>query len=644
LKCLGLALLLCASCASSRPTLEPEFEQRCAGVQFDACDIEPAEGCLGSELQKITDNEASSAALEGLLAHMGRGTVSVRRDADGSSVLVPSCRLDGSYHSVLGEQGSGELWVAERVLFAPSEVGASCQDATHSVVALALGPSSSVVDGSSSRRFVALLAPLPCPNVDEKRSAQGCIGKGLNGAARIRRAEDLEQKFRELRSAGGYLAKSFATALDVYALAPDRPGDGSGPPISVEPLRYLEVDSRDSYLHTNSEWVISDLRQQGHSGEPPRFTLSEPPLFLGCFPELFDPAGDAQDQRGGGRCWKAANSELPSARPDSSSSAELVLVAPAARSEPVSMSEKPPLKCGLSLRSPRPGPASPLSQALLAKAKERLRAEDLVAAKTLFEKLCQDDPQNARAHYYLARTLQALGENPRAPETEYEVALAFDKTLTKASVALAKLLFAAGDNEGTLRVADSGLKTAAKEPELLYYRARSLDSLGKEPEALAAYAFAEQAGDGGPKLHAAYGSLLSEAGKHPQALAQLKAALTTSDPALLASVAESFAKEGAFDECIQAMDRALAKENSVTWLVQRAVCKDGNNDGRAEKDYQAALAHYPSLPILSFYYGLHLVAKDKQKALQYLDSAGAIAGERGVGPEARRRAAELRQP
>jgi hypothetical protein len=32
----------------------------------------------------------------------------------------------------------------------------------------------------------------------------------------------------------------------------------------------------------------------------------------------------------------------------------------------------------------------------------------------------------------------------------------------------------------------------------------------------------------------------------------------------------------------------------------------------------------------------------KEKALEYLDKAAAIAGERGVGPEAKRRAAELR--
>jgi hypothetical protein len=43
------------------------------------------------------------------------------------------------------------------------------------------------------------------------------------------------------------------------------------------------------------------------------------------------------------------------------------------------------------------------------------------------------------------------------------------------------------------------------------------------------------------------------------------------------------------------------------------------------------------------YLGLHLAAKgDKKAALEHLDKAATLAGDKGIGPDAKKKAAELR--
>jgi hypothetical protein len=73
------------------------------------------------------------------------------------------------------------------------------------------------------------------------------------------------------------------------------------------------------------------------------------------------------------------------------------------------------------------------------------------------------------------------------------------------------------------------------------------------------------------------------------------------------------------------------------------VCKDGKQDAAgAAADYDAALAMDANFAPAHYYYGLSLAAKDKAKALEHLDKAAAGAGEKGIGPEAKKKAAELR--
>jgi len=192
-------------------------------------------------------------------------------------------------------------------------------------------------------------------------------------------------------------------------------------------------------------------------------------------------------------------------------------------------------------------------------------------------------------------------------------------------------------------VVDTALKTLPKHPDLLLNRAVALEALGKKDEALTAYGTAATARPKDMVLHAAYGQLLMEAGKSKEGLAELKKASGSDDPALLASIASVQTKAGAFDDCIATINRAMEKKKVPALLVRRAMCEDGKKDDKAaEADYQAALAMDADFAPAHHYLGLHLAAKDKKAALEHLDKAATLAGDKGIGPEAKKKAAELR--
>jgi Flp pilus assembly protein TadD len=621
-------LVLCAFGCKSSHAFDLEPRNECGGVvPPPPCDVTPATPCLGSALPKITEQDWSQAEMDAAVAALQKGTVAVRRVDGHPPALAPECRLGGKYEAVMGEPGSGRLWVAERVLFAPSEVGRACENATHSIAALALGP----------QRMVALLVPLPCPGVADRRPAGGCIGSGLNGAARTRRAEEMVERWK-----AGFdsdpPADAFAAALEMYALAPDREDvereyvDGDKP--SIAPLRRLKLDQLGSYIEENVGFVSADLQLRGHEGGTPHFGWDRPPPFLDCFPGLFDPAvGLRAMDKGGGQCWRTEGSG-PQPSPEMKAAA---MKLPARGTETAPPRQQPP-----------PPPAPPASDATLSsgdlvrQATLLMRSGDYVRAEQLLEELRQREPANARAAYDLGVIRERLGQ-PRRAQKEYAAALELDGTLTKASIRLARLLLADGDDAGALKVANGGLEAAPKDPDLLSSRAAALDGAGRDAEARAAYALAIKARPDDAKLHAAYGELLSEAGRHDQALTELRLGLALNDPVLLARLAVALTSERAFDDCLTAIAKALPKMDGTELLVRRGVCKDGKLDERgAAADYEAALARNNNYPPAHFYYGLNLASRDRASALAHLDRAAAIAGERGVGPDARKKAEELR--
>lgn len=306
----------------------------------------------------------------------------------------------------------------------------------------------------------------------------------------------------------------------------------------------------------------------------------------------------------------------------------------------------PPPAADPSLEEPSPSASSPsaapASNADVEQGMSALEKQDFAGAKTILEQARSKDPKDAQAAFYLGVALEGLGDKAGA-EREYKAATELDPKLPDAAVNLSQLLLDKDDVAGALTVTENALKQIPKHPDLLLNRAVALEASGKKDLALTAYGDAAAARPKDHVLHAAYGGLLSEAGKHKEAVAELKLATASDDPALLASVASVLGKEGAFPDCIAAMDKALAGKKLPALYVRRGICKDGAKDvPGAAADYEAALALDPKFAPAHHYYGLNLAAKDKKKALEHLDQAAALAGDKSIGPDAKKKAAELR--
>ncbi len=286
--------------------------------------------------------------------------------------------------------------------------------------------------------------------------------------------------------------------------------------------------------------------------------------------------------------------------------------------------------------------AAPASNADVEKGMAALEKQDFAGAKTILEAARKNDPKDAQAAFYLGLALEGLGDKAGAVK-EYKAAIELDPKLPDPAVNASQLLLDEKDAAGALAVVDGALKNIPKHPDLLLNRAVALETLGKKDEALAAYGQAAAARPDDASLHAAYGGLLSEAGKSKEAVTELKAAIQSDDPALLASVASVLTKEGAFSDCVQAIEKAMTQKKVPALLVRRGICKAGAKDEKgATADYEAALAMDANFAPAHHYFGILLAAKDKKKALEHFDKAAAAAGDKGIGPEAKKKAAELR--
>ncbi|HEY3500755.1 MAG TPA: tetratricopeptide repeat protein [Polyangiaceae bacterium] len=298
-----------------------------------------------------------------------------------------------------------------------------------------------------------------------------------------------------------------------------------------------------------------------------------------------------------------------------------------------------------SLEDPAPassGAAVPASNADVEQGMAALEKQDFAGAKAILEQARKKDPKDAQAAFYLGVALEGV-EDKAGAEREYRAALDLDPKLPDPAVNLSQLLLDSGNAAGALTVVDAGLKASPKHPDLLLNRAVALEGGGKKDEALAAYGAAASARPKDYVLHAAYGGLLSESGKSKEAVAELSLAMGSDDPALLASVASVLTKESAFGDCVKAVDKAMAAKKVPALFVRRGICKAGQNDEKgATADYEAALAMDAKFAPAHHYYGLLLAKKDKKKALEHLDQAVALSGDKGIGPEAKQKAAELR--
>jgi hypothetical protein len=265
--------------------------------------------CTGHGLRLLTEQEWSATEIASFAARAARGTTAVDRGPKGVS-MVADCSLDGRYHEIGGKPGSGRLWVTNRPLFRVDEIGPSCARATHVVAAFA----------RKGRRFQAILVPLPCPSVADKKPAPGCVGRGLTGAERLQKSKALQariepvkvvprnQKERKRMLLTGELdilrkpdIPSDGWLLDMWALAPDE----------YPAVRWLSEVKKDCPLAAQGGWLASCYSKDSAPGAPAKPSSHSPPplkmhldygwrpecegrpVLLTCFPALFQPAVDS---------------------------------------------------------------------------------------------------------------------------------------------------------------------------------------------------------------------------------------------------------------------------------------------------------------------------------------------------------------
>jgi Flp pilus assembly protein TadD len=268
---------------------------------------------------------------------------------------------------------------------------------------------------------------------------------------------------------------------------------------------------------------------------------------------------------------------------------------------------------------------------------DAIKAQDFAKAKTLLSEARKESPKDPQAAFYLGVALEGLSDGTGATAA-YKDALALDPKLTEASVNLSALLLDAKDPAGALSVADVGLKTAPKQPDLLLNRALALEASGKKDESLKAYGAAVAASPDNIELRIAYAELLTAAKDDKTALEQLRAVSTTDDPKLLEKLSQKFGRLHAFADCIAVLDKAIKASDSANLHVRRAVCRhDQKDDAGALSDYEAALKLDEKSAPAHYYLAKHVCPTDKKKAATHFKRAAELAGNDDIG----KRAAEL---
>ena len=265
---------------------------------------------------------------------------------------------------------------------------------------------------------------------------------------------------------------------------------------------------------------------------------------------------------------------------------------------------------------------------------EAIKAQDFAKAKELLSAAHKDAPKDPQAAFYLGVALEGLSDGTGA-SAAYKDALALDPKLTEASVNLAALSLDAKDAAGALSVADAGLKSAPKQPDLLLNRALALEALGKKDESLKAYGAAVAAAPDNIELRIAYAELLTAAKDDAAALEQLRAVSTTEDPKLLEKLSQKFGRLHAFADCIAVLDKAIKTADSANLHVRRAVCRhDQKDDAGALSDYEAALKLDEKFAPAHYYLAKHVCPTDKKKAALHFKRAAELAGTDDIGKRA----------
>jgi len=285
--------------------------------------------------------------------------------------------------------------------------------------------------------------------------------------------------------------------------------------------------------------------------------------------------------------------------------------------------------------------AAPASSSKVKEGIDAIQAQDFAKAKTVLEAAIKESPKDPQAAFYLGVANEALGDAKGAAE-QYRHALEIDPKLTEASTNLSGVLLDQGDAAGALAAAEAGLKIAPKNPSLRRNRAVALDQTGSK-DAVAAFKEAAEVAPNDKEVQYLYAEALAKSGDEAQALAVLKPLLASDDVAVLASTGRLMGRLKDFDDCVGALDKAIAAKDVAELRVQRGVCKHGKKDDKgAEDDFNAAVKADPNYAAAHYYLGQSKRARgDKKGAKVELAKAAELDANGGLGAKAKKELAEL---
>lgn len=243
-----------------------------------------------------------------------------------------------------------------------------------------------------------------------------------------------------------------------------------------------------------------------------------------------------------------------------------------------------------------------------------VKNEKFAEAKDHFKKAIAIKP-TPTAWTYLGVTEEKTGDRAAA-EAAYKKALALDAGFAEAAQNLSALYLDDPPRpDEAIALLEPAVAKTKDNVRLLQNLGFAYGLKGDVDAAGKAYAAALAKGEDA-QIRFAWGALLHEKKQPEKAAEQLKKAVDAvkDDAALLVSVGRLLGATKAFGDCVKAFDKAIAiKGTDPEWFVRRGTCKhELEDEGAAQKDYEAAIKVDPKFPAAHYYLGLSFLSQNKR--------------------------------
>lgn len=279
-------------------------------------------------------------------------------------------------------------------------------------------------------------------------------------------------------------------------------------------------------------------------------------------------------------------------------------------------------------------PATPVSEAELAKAEKAVSSGDFAGGKAAADAILAKDPKNAKALYYKGAAAEGLGDKEGA-EAAYKAAA--QGGVQEAAVNLSAMYLDGGKTDDAIATLQAALKKSPNDTLLQANLGAALAQKGDKPGALAAYEKADQKG-AGLAITLGHAEALVALDRKPDAAGVLKAAAAgdlSRDE--LGALAKALARAGAFADAIATIDKAIAKKSGADVLTYRGLFKRSLKDlAGAKTDFEAAAKEDAAFAPARLYLGEVLEElKKPADAKKAYEEAAKIGGDTPPGKKAK---------